>query len=160
MAATRPRKKRKPGRPRTEDSYNVVEIEDWDWSFMFGASNAAKIDGGPYSDYRHLHIEGKLLHPRNPKITHVKLVFIPRQQLDSEADRRRDEPLAIGHLSTHRGKVEGILSMPLNALPPILQMLIAGQFRYVVLNGDAPRYGQAAVRTFRMERVITEDDFV
>lgn len=150
--------KRKPGRPRDQTIYYVIEIADWDWSLMFGASNARHIDRGPYSDYRHLHVEGTLLRPHNPKITNVRLTFIPRQQLDSEADRAKDEPVAIGQLSSHRGTLEGILSMPLNGLTPVLQMLIAERFRYVVLNGDKQRYGQADVRTFRFERTVSEDD--
>lgn len=51
-----------------------------------------------------------------------------------------------------------LLRMPSDAIAPVLQMLIAEKFKYVVLNGDKPRYGQGSVRSYRFEMKTTEDD--
>jgi hypothetical protein len=44
------------------------------------------------------------------------------------------------------------------ALPPVLQMIIADRFRFIVLRGDKLRYGRALIRTYRLEMTIDEDD--
>jgi hypothetical protein len=60
MGAPRPpcKKQRKIGRPRVERVDHVIEIEDWDWDYMFGIDNT-KFRSGPYMDFRHLVISGK-----------------------------------------------------------------------------------------------------
>lgn len=48
--------------------------------------------------------------------------------------------------------------MPADALAPVLQMLITGKFRYVVVNGDRPRYRQGLFRSYRFETTMSDDD--
>jgi hypothetical protein len=48
--------------------------------------------------------------------------------------------------------------MPLDALPPILQIACADRLRYVVITGDRLRYGHGLVRMYRLQRTIDKDD--
>lgn len=150
------RKKRTRRRSRVEPVYYVVEIQEWDWSFWFGVSNMPE-HNGPYDDYRHLVLFGKLLRPSKVKAESVELSFLPNQHLN-EGQREHDQPRAIGHLSLHRGAMSGVFSMPADALPSLLVMATAERLRYVVMQGEKLHYGQASVKSFRFETKIGEDD--
>lgn len=150
------RKKRTRGRPRVENVYYVVAVEDWDWSLWFGVSNMPEREG-PYDDYRHLNLRGQLLHPSKLKCETVELHFLPDKRLN-EGARERNQPLSIGHLRFRSGHMYGVVSMPADALPLLLTLATAEKLRYVVMQGDRLRYGNASVKSFRVEMSIDEDD--
>ena len=108
-------------------------------------------------EHRHLEITGKLLSPVDPKIETVELWFLPRDDLDEEK-RKEHTPKAVGSLSLHDGRLNGLLSIPMNSLEDILQMLIADRFKIVEMGGTKLRYRQAMVRSFRLDTHIDEDD--
>jgi hypothetical protein len=146
-APKKARKKSRRRRPRDETVYYVFEIKEWDWSFMFGV-NPIRDRGGPYSDYRHLQLHGNLICPAKIKANEVELTFLPDHDLN-EGERDRHEPTAVGSLHLYRGRLTGLLPVPSDALAPVLQMMIADRFRFVVLSGDRLRYGHAATRAHR-----------
>jgi len=123
---------------------------------MFGA-NPSKKDIDPYSDYRHLQIRGTLLRPSKVKADEIELTFLPSHELN-EHNRKHHKPNIVGSLQLYRKRLTGLISMPSDALPLVLQMLIAAQFRYVVLSGEKFRHQHAAIRTYRFERAVDEDD--
>ena len=157
MARTAAQKSNRPKRARNDAVYYVVEITDWDWSFSFGLGWRRDIDRGPYSDYRHLTVKGNLLRPLKSKAREVEISLLPSLQLN-ETERSKDEPNAVGSIDTHRGIMKPLLSMPLDALDSVLQMLIANRFKYVVMNGEKLRYGRGSVTSYRFECTIDEDD--
>jgi len=56
---------------------------------------------------------------------------------DMSDERRKDyKPLALGGLEAYPDRIVGHVGIPQDALPPILQMLIAGQFRFMLLRGS------------------------
>ncbi len=128
----------------------IVAIEDWDWSFLFMAGDH-RFQERRYSDYRHLQIFGKLIRPTKMNAETVELTFLP----DYRNDERSSGPPA--HLvgSIGRGRFTALLTMPADVLPPILQMLIAGKFRFVVMSGTRPRYGRGSKRTGRTEASLS-----
>jgi hypothetical protein len=150
------RSRRPRGRSRDEPTYYVLEIKKWEWSFVFGV-NAMPERDGPYSDYRHLQLWGNLLRPKRVKAQEVELAFLPRHDLN-EGERERHEPKAVGSLQLYRGRLTGLLSIPSDALPPVLQMMIADRFRFAVLQGERLRYGRALIRTYHLDMTIEEDD--
>ena len=44
-----------------------------------------------------------------------------------------------------------LLTMPCDALMPVLQMLIAEKFRYIDLCGERLRYRSATIKSYRLE---------
>jgi hypothetical protein len=76
-----------------------------------------------------------------------------------QQDQRKDfEPLALGGLDAYPDRIVGSLGIPTDLLPPILQMLIAGQFKFVLMRGTKFRYRSARLHSFRLEMKLTEDD--
>jgi hypothetical protein len=148
---------RKKSKRRVEKHvYYVVEILGWEWSFMFGVSNAPQISGGPYDDYRHLMVHGKLIRPTRLQERSLELNLLPDERLNKE-HRQNDHPTLIGHLSFH-GRPSALMSVPADALPTLLTMLIAEKFKYVVLHGSALRYRQTDLQSLRFEMQIDEED--
>ena len=150
MAKRRPRRK-----PLTPYCY-VVEIDGWDWSFSFGV-NRSRIRDDPYMDFRHLEVTGPLLAPKKVKADRAELCIIPKLDLNQVA-RQADQPLAVGSLDLHGGRLHGYLSMPLDTLESVLRMLDTGKLRFVVMDGEHLRYRKALIHHYRLQRELTEDD--
>lgn len=157
MAAKAAAKRKRAKARQDEHLHYVIEITGWDWSFSFGLGWRRDIDGEPYSDFRHLHIKGKLLRPTKIKANEAELVFMPTQRMN-ESERSKDTPNSVGSIQLYRGTFKPLLSMPADALAPVLQMLIGERFKYVVLHGDKPRYGHGLIRSYRFEMQMSEDD--
>jgi len=150
-----PRRKRKR-RQRARNVCYVVEIETWDWSYSFGLDRTRYRDE-PYGEYRHLEIKGKLVRPQQVKADSVEVTFLPDVRLKQEA-RGHDEPRCVGSLHRDRGMLHALLSMPADALDPVLQMMITGRMRYVVMNGTPFHYREVLVDHYRVDSTYNPED--
>jgi hypothetical protein len=151
--------RRKKGRRRTDLELPVtyvVEIGDWEWDLSFGVDSMRHRDD-PYSDYRHVALKGKLLHPTKIKAETAELTLLPDPRLDWE-HRQKDEPQAVGSVQLYDGRFIALLSIPSDALPPLLQMLIGDRLHYAVMTGDKLRYRHGRIRSFRLQMSMEEDD--
>ena len=63
-----------------------------------------------------------------------------------------------GPLDGHGDPITGLLSLPEDALPPILQMMIADRFKFFVAHGSRFRHRRATLNGFRLERKLDPDD--
>ena len=54
--------------------------------------------------------------------------------------------------------LHALLSMPADALEPVLRMFIAGKMRYVVMNGTPLYYREALVEHYRVESTYNPED--
>lgn len=148
--------KRKPGRPRIERTQHIVEIERWDWDYMF-MIDETKFRTEPYFDCRQLNITGQLIKPKSSRDTQVEVTFFPTQSL-SESERKSHEPKSVGHI-THRGKdYRANLHMPADILGPVLQMLIAKRYRFIFLTAEKSFRGESSVRGYRLSESIDDED--
>lgn len=77
--------------------------------------------------------------------------------LDREA-RKALRPLLVGSLDSHGDPITGLLSLPEDALPPILQMMIADRFKFFVAHGSRFSHRRATLNGFRLERKLDPDD--
>lgn len=135
----------------------LVEVSGWDWSFSFGISHDKRQDD-PYSEYRHLVVKGSLLRPAGVKAKDAELIFLPNIE-NNEANRMQHEPKSIGSLNLYNGILHGLLSMPADALPPVLTVLSAQRFRFVLLQGERLRWRKALIRSYSIDTHLDEDDY-
>ncbi|MBX6741134.1 MAG: hypothetical protein IRY87_03685 [Acetobacteraceae bacterium] len=155
--AKRPPAKRKAGRrPRARPTveYYVIQIERWDWSFSFGINPNRKHFLEPYSDYRHLTVEGRLLRPKAAKAETAALTFLPRLDLDLAAVAKLStsvEPKGVGSAHARAGAFQALLPMPHDVLAALLTALAAGRLQYVTLEGDPLFRGEATIRRFSFQ---------
>lgn len=155
--STRSKTKRKPGRPREEHVRHVIEIVDWTWDLMFGLGHG-KFSRGPYEDIRYISIVGKLLRPTNLSPTTVEVLLFPYHHLVESEWKSTDKPKAVGWV-THRGKqYSANLHLPADALGPVLQMLIAGKYKYLFFEAEKSFRGEASIRHYRFSGTMGEDE--
>jgi hypothetical protein len=155
VAKARPRTK--PSQRRDEHVYYILEIMSWRWNLSFGIAHEPRRDPDPYDDVRHLTIQARFTRPRRLAEQAIELTFIPIEHLTYE-HRQSDQPRYIGSVNLRR-EAQAIFSLPSDALPSLLPMLIAEKFRYLVLHGTGLRYHQASVRSFRFEMQVNEDNW-
>src|SRR5262249_27356545 len=148
--------RRKIKRKLRQTVYYVVEIENWDWSYSFGLDTTRRREE-PYMEFRHLEIKGKLLRPQNIKAEAVELTLLPDFHLKQE-NRSQNEPHAVGSISVSGGMGYILLSMPVDTLDPILQMLIAGKTRYVIMRGAPLRYREALIEHYSLNTTLDDED--
>ena len=60
-------------------------------------------------------------------------------------------PTDVGSISVSRGKFEAMLTMPRDALMPVLQMLIAEKLKFIDLHGERMRYRSTPIRSYQLE---------
>jgi hypothetical protein len=79
----------------------------------------------------------------------------------SPEEKRRKEltPLALRSLESCPDRIDANIGIPSDALVPILLMLIAGRFKFVVMRRAKFRYRSAKLHSFRIEMKLTEDDW-
>lgn len=108
-------------------------------------------------DFRHLHLRGTLIAPSHIKTETVEVILMPNNfQIDERCDIA--EPSSVGSVSVSRGRFEALLTMPCDALVPVLQMLIAEKFRFIDLRGEWMRYRSATIESYRLKMNMDKDD--
>lgn len=112
---TAPRKAKRR-RPREEIVDYIVEIDDWDWSYSLSL-NSERHAIDPYHEFRHLKIGGRL-HPKGLKTDRVEITLLPSYDMLPEAGKER-QPRCVGSLDIYDDRVTGLVSIPMDAIPPI-----------------------------------------
>lgn len=79
-----------------------------------------------------MEVGGRLLRPTSLRTDRVEVSLFPSINLEEE--RRKDlKPIAVGSIEVYPGRFAANLGIPSDALVPILQMLIAGRLKFVVM---------------------------
>ena len=150
------KKRRHP--PDEEIVDYIVEIETWDFGYWL-ALNTVRNALDPYHEHRHVEIKGRLLRPAGLKTDRVELSIFPSLNLLEE--RRKDlKPIAVGSLDSYPERIAGSVGIPSDALVLILQMLIAGRLKFVVMRGSKFRYRSARLVNYSLGTKLDEDDLV
>jgi hypothetical protein len=150
------RKKKIRQAPREEIVQYVVVIESWDWGYSLFLNDERR-PTDPYHEFRHLLITGRLLRPAGLKTDRVEISLLPTHDMGEEK-RKAYEPIALGSLEALPDLIRGSIGIPADALSPILQMLIAKEFKFVLMTGSKFRHRSARLTGLRLEMKLTEDD--
>ena len=149
---------RKPHRKRPEGdirSYPIA-IESWSWDYSFGLA-FDKASPDPYAEYRHLTIRGHLIDMPDVKAETVELTFLPGD-LDRQHNAKCGGPRTVGSLHLWRGRLTGLITMPRDALSPVLTMLAADRFHVVDIAAARLCYGRTMVIRYRIATTYDDED--
>ena len=149
-----PRRKQKH---RTEIGYYHLEITEWDWDYSLSV-NVPPSEDTQFSEYRYLVIRGTLLRPRKIKPETAEINLFP-QSLDIPRHQGETRPRSVGSLDFHGGRLVGYLAMALDVLGPVLQMLIAGRYKYLLMDGEPMRDRKAVIRHYYFAAKHDEADY-
>jgi hypothetical protein len=132
----------------------LIDGRDWGCSLSL---NTLRHEADPYNEFRHLKVMGRMLWPKGLETDQVEVSLLP--SFDMGEERRKDfKPIALGGLEAYPDRIDGHVGIPADALPPILQMLIAGRFKFVLMRGSKFHYRSARLVSLRLEMKQTEDD--
>jgi len=134
----------------------LIRIGEWEWGFSFGIGNR-RFNDGPYMDFRHLRLRGKLIALSGIKTEAVEVILMPNRLQNNERYEIA-EPNSVGSVSVSRGRFEALLTIPEDVLAPVLQMLIAEKLRFIDLHGERMRYRSATIKSYRLEMHMDEED--
>ena len=87
----------------------------------------------------------------------MEVTFLPDFRLKRE-ERGRDQPRCVGSLYRDRAGLHALLSMPADALDPVLQTMIAGRIRYIVMTATPFHYRQALIEHYRVDSTYDPED--
>lgn len=135
------KKAKRRRKPPEEIIDYIVEIDDWDFSYWL-ALNTVRDAFDPYHEHRDVKMRGQLLRPAGPQTDRITVSLFPSTNLLEE--RRKDlKPIAVGSIESYPDRLDGRLSIPADMLPSILQVLVAGRLKYLVMRGSKFRYRSA-----------------
>jgi len=106
-----------------------------------------------------------VLRPRKIEVGTAELIFLAKAGLDEmELRHGQTPPSAVGSVSTqgrHEAgmRLTGYISMPSDALGLVLQMLIAGHYRYALLYGERLRYRKALIRHYHFSGEYDDEEY-
>lgn len=151
-----PTKWKRRRKPPEEFVVYIVEIESWDFSYWL-ALNAVRHALDPYHEHRHVEIRGCLLSPAGLKTDRIEVSLFPSISLEEEG-RKDLKPIAVGGIEVYPERLAASLSIPSDALGPVLQMLIAGRMKFVVMRGSKVRYRSTRLHSYSLATKLDEDD--
>jgi len=100
-----------------------------------------------------------MLRPTGLKTDRVEVSLFPMISLLEER-RKELKPIAAGSLEVYPERIDANMAIPQDALTPILQMLIAGRLKFVVMRGAKFRYRSARLVSYSLQTKLTEDDLM
>lgn len=127
--------------------------------------NVPPDDDRLYSDYRHLHIHGRVLRPHKIDVETAEVLFIPKVGLsERELQHGQTRPSAVGSVSTDGMRAKGMrltgyLSMSGDALGLVPQMLTGERYKYVLLYGERLRYRKALIRHYFFSGKYNDEEY-
>lgn len=152
--------RKRTARPEVLTCTYILQIDNWEWSYSFGV-NDPRYDDQPYSDYRHMVVRAKVLLPSKLKLKAelAELTFMPdvsASDLDTKPDRH---PVGVGSIDLRDAGIAGGFSMASDALDPVMQMMVAGRFKFIVLEGEKMRYRKPRIRHYRFETQLNLEEY-
>ena len=153
--------RKKPRRPLADDfvSY-LIEYQSWQWHYSFGIGDPDYQDDR-YLEFRHLHVIGKLIKPDSFELKPVELTLMPEIARNPPIpDNQPSVLIGVGSLRSRDGEITGLISIPHDALTPILQVLTRGKLRFLTLNGTRMRYRKCLIRSLALECASDQPDLL
>ena len=149
------------GMQRPPKVRHIIEIDRWRFDYYFGVNDVSVIDKA-YLDHRSIEIEGPIVEPVAIKAKKAKVTLTPSDGLIEAAkqSKRRfgdrlgasSEPREIspvGYVHYRSAEYSANLFFPSDMLQPILIMLWADQYKYVLF--EAAKGGNdAAIYNFEL----------
>jgi hypothetical protein len=164
MASIEPRKKRRKARNRKEDEYCtfIIEIKDWDLTYLFSLNDYDKYASNPYNEYLNLEIKGIIREPAKYVDKEMKAVFLGRRDMIIKVQDKscsNFKPLCVGSFTLRGDCREYLGSLPFDTLPTIASLLETKQVKFMDLHGPKPHYCRAQIRCVSFFRNYNPDEY-
>jgi hypothetical protein len=81
-----------------------------------------------------------------------------RGQPVSASTRCHHKPVSVGSLEIYGDRIVVLISIPMDALPPILSMMIGDRFKFVAMGGTKFWHRKSRLHSLRLEMNMEEED--
>ncbi len=156
-------KRRKRQRRKAEENCSyTIEITGWELSYSFSLNWNEKLSDGPYWESLHLETKGILRSPEKYASKEIRAVFIGDRRIPPDP---RDPQLAnwkprcVGAVTLRGEQREFIGSLPFDSLPLLSSLHEAGKIKFIDLDGKAPSYGSADIRSIHFLQKYDPEEY-
>lgn len=132
-------KKARSKRPKEDYCTFVVEVIDWELTYLFSINHDLKYRPTPYEEYLHLDIKGILREPKQFDNKGIDVTFMGDRNMipyinNPDADIK---PRSLGSVKIRGEHRQFIGSLPHDSLPLIAPMLESKRIRFFHLHGSS-----------------------
>ncbi len=153
-------KRKKPAK-RKEISY-VIEIKDWEFSYMFSVNKMQDRIDGPFWEHTDLEVQGTLVHPEKLKDKEIDVTIMANRSdarvMNKLEDYDRFEPKAVGTMTIRGKQSELHCWVPFDAFHMLCSMLNSGKIKYLILHSQALYRGAADIRSITFQKQFGPED--
>lgn len=156
------KKTRRKQPAKRESCTYVIEIIDWDFSYMLSVNNNKKFLDGPYWEHTDLEMRGNIVYPEKLVGKEINVTIMADRMkariMAKPEDYDQFEPKAVGGLTIRGKQSEYLGSVPFDAYQTLCPMLSAGKIKYLVLHGHALYRGDADIRSISFQEHYGPED--
>jgi hypothetical protein len=140
-----------------------IEITGWSWGYHFGLDDR-KEAGDWYWESRQIKVQGHLIGEVGRRYASAEFVLIPNRDYDRDRRIERDQrvgatrPSRVGTVEARDRALHGLLSLPLEAVPALVTVLAANQFKYMLIRGAKLFRRSAEVWGYSLETWVDADE--
>ena len=163
MPETKGRPKLRKAKHRVKKEYCtfIVEIKDWEMTYLFSLDRGNMFSEGPYMEFPHLEIKGVIRQPEKYAGKEMSATFMgDREMFPRISDRSHPErkPLGVGSLTLRGENRQYLGSLPHDSLPTIVNLLEYKRIQFFHLHGLIPHRGHTLISSVRFFRNYNPED--
>lgn len=134
-----------------------IKITAWSWGYHFGLNHRQE-EGDSYWESKHIRIEGHLIGDVGLKYSSGEFTLIPNCNYDRDQRIGAPRPRHVGTIYAYGGTLRGLFDVPNEAVPSLVSVLAANQFRYMLIRGSSLFRRKANVWGYSLETWVAEGD--
>ena len=136
---------------------HVIQIESWNFDYLFGVDDRKIVSGLPYWESRRIQVRGKILKPAL-KASAARISLSSSDGLVSRELKSTESGKPIGYISYRAADYSANLFMPSDAFGLVLQAFAANRYHWISMDGAKSGNGEVMVHTFMLLESIDETD--
>ncbi len=142
-------KKARTKRPKEDYCTFVVEVIDWELTYLFSISHDLKYRPTPYEEYLHLDIKGILREPKKFDGKEIDVTFMGDRNMIPDINNPAStiKPISLGSLKVRGEHRRFIGSIPQDSLPLIAPMLESKRIKFFHLHGSSLHRCTASIKS-------------
>jgi len=154
-------KKTRPKRPKEEYCTFVVEVIEWELSYLFSINLFSKHRQTPYEEYLHLNIKGMLREPKKFDGMEIDVTFMGDRNMMPDINNPASavKPISLGSVKIRGEHRQFIGSLPHDSLPLIAPMLESKRIRFFHLHGSSLHRCTASINSIHFFKDFDPEDW-
>lgn len=147
---------KRPTRAPTDQIKHLVQIDDWDFDYFFGA-NDPKVAREPYLESCRIELRGLIARPKL-KASIGKIRLHASEGLAERKGESTGEGKPVGYISYRGANYSANLFMPSDTFGLVLMAFTARRYHWISMTGGKTSSGAVQVDYFELSDLKPEED--